>query len=106
MVVGWHSRDEKQRGVAALLGDDVTAATANGSESLLRNGVNTKQKTLLIREQMQVDKMTSELREKRELFEQRMQEMDARKQAFAHKQHCLQLKVANDQASQVNLSRN
>lgn len=74
-----------------------TVAVVGAGESVLRNGVNTKQKTLLIREHMLVDKMTSELKEKRELFEQRMQVINARKDAFRDKQESLRLKVANDQ---------
>ena len=66
-------------------------------ESLLRNGVNTKQKTLLIREQMIVDKMSADLKEKREMFDKRMEMINARKEAFRDKQESLTIKVADDQ---------
>ncbi|XP_075246880.1 uncharacterized protein LOC142340240 [Convolutriloba macropyga] len=66
-------------------------------ENLLRSGVRTKQKTLLIREQKVVDKISAELTEKRDIFEKRMESITKRKEALKEKQETLRAKISTDQ---------
>ncbi|XP_063720998.1 cilia- and flagella-associated protein 73-like [Symsagittifera roscoffensis] len=66
-------------------------------ENLLRSGVKTRQKTLLIREQKVVDKMNLELTEKRDIFEKRMESINKRKEILREKRDSLRSKIGNDQ---------
>jgi len=69
----------------------------DSGENLLRRGVKTKQKTLLIREQKNVDQINQELAETRGMYERRMESINRRKEALQEKRETLRVKIGTDQ---------